>query len=333
MTTFADFAITGADLIAPYDLAETDRETWLELRRSGVGGSDIGAIAGFNRYTTPYRVWLEKTGQAPEVRDPELDRKAYIGSRAEAFIASLFAEETGLGVHRIGMLRRRDLPWMLVNLDRQVTGCPDGPCILEIKNRSQYRASEWDAGVPDDTECQAHWGIGVTDYSHGHAAVLIGGNEFRHYRIERDEDILNGLIAIGSKFWDMVTTRTAPPIGPTQADAELLAALFADAVPDLEVAVDAGEAQRWMAQRAAAKDAIDLAEAQATEAENRLKLMLGNGTVALVDGKPAYTWKPVPARRVDAKRLKVEQPDIYARYAVAKNPPARRLNILKGDER
>lgn len=332
MTLVDDFAITCAELIAPYELADTDRDAWLELRRGGIGGSDIGAIAGFNRYSTPYKVWLEKTGQAPDMRDAVLERKARIGSRAEEFIASLFAEETGLSVHRIGTLRSRQVPWMLVNLDRQVTGCPDGPCLLEIKNRSQYRADEWDAGVPDDTECQTHWGLGVTGYGHGHVAVLIGGNDFRHQRIDRDEEILAGLLAIGARFWDLVETRTPPPIGPAEADAQLLAALFAQPDPDSEVAVDADEAKRWLAQRAAAKDAIALAEAQSAEADNHLKLMLGNATVALVDGKPAYTWKPVPVRRVNAKRLKAEQPDIYAQYSAAKSPPDRRLTILKGDE-
>ena len=34
---------------------------WLALRKSGIGGSDIAAILGFNRYRGAYDVWEDKT--------------------------------------------------------------------------------------------------------------------------------------------------------------------------------------------------------------------------------------------------------------------------------
>ncbi len=34
-------------------------EEWKEIRRSGIGGSDIGAIMGYNKYRTPLDVWRE----------------------------------------------------------------------------------------------------------------------------------------------------------------------------------------------------------------------------------------------------------------------------------
>ena len=47
---------------------KTDRESaWRKFRALGVGGSDMSTILGLNPYSTPYDLWLEKTGrQQPE---------------------------------------------------------------------------------------------------------------------------------------------------------------------------------------------------------------------------------------------------------------------------
>lgn len=45
-------------------LTKADRHAaWLESRRQGIGGSDMGTILGLNAYKTPYELWLEKTGR------------------------------------------------------------------------------------------------------------------------------------------------------------------------------------------------------------------------------------------------------------------------------
>ena len=47
-----------------HQLTKADRHAaWLESRRHGVGGSDMGSILGLNSYKTPYALWLEKTGR------------------------------------------------------------------------------------------------------------------------------------------------------------------------------------------------------------------------------------------------------------------------------
>lgn len=46
---------------------ESRHQAWLAFRAKGVGGSDMGTILGLNPYSTPYDLWLEKTGrQKPE---------------------------------------------------------------------------------------------------------------------------------------------------------------------------------------------------------------------------------------------------------------------------
>ena len=48
---------TNKDLVTlPFD----DEESWLELRKKGIGGSDIGAIMGLNKYMSALTVYKVK---------------------------------------------------------------------------------------------------------------------------------------------------------------------------------------------------------------------------------------------------------------------------------
>lgn len=316
---------TDAVLIAPPDLG---REQWLELRRSGVGGSDIGAIAGFSRYATPFALWLDKRGELPPEQDERLERLGRIGLRIESFIAELFAEETGLTVRKVGTLARPERPWVRVNLDRAVEGCPDGPCLLEIKNRSAYLVKDWDEQVPDDTECQVHWGLLVTGWSHAHVAVLIGGNDFRHYRVERDQQLLDHLLMIGEVFWNRVLTDDPPSVGFSETDTKLLSLLYADPDPDSQIEADPGEIDFLLKRRATGAELVGQGERIVDTVNNRLRQIAGDACVVTCNGKPAYTWKAVTTTRLDAKAVRREMPEIFEKFA--KTTTGRRLYVPEG---
>ena len=38
------------------------REEWLEVRKSGIGSSEVGTILGLNPFETPYQLWRRKLG-------------------------------------------------------------------------------------------------------------------------------------------------------------------------------------------------------------------------------------------------------------------------------
>ena len=43
------------------------RIDWLLDRRKGIGGSDVSAILGLNKWKSAYQIWLEKTGKGGSV--------------------------------------------------------------------------------------------------------------------------------------------------------------------------------------------------------------------------------------------------------------------------
>ncbi|MDG9706610.1 YqaJ viral recombinase family protein, partial [Streptomyces sp. DH37] len=120
---------------------------------------------------------------------------AECGRVLEDDIARLFARRTGFEIAPSpGTLAHVDYPLMRVNIDRLVLEPAEagGTVVvpLECKNRSEYIASEWDAGVPDEPALQGLWAMAVGGWPHAWVAPLIGGNRLRWHRLERDQELI-----------------------------------------------------------------------------------------------------------------------------------------------
>ena len=70
--------------------AEMDRIEWLKLRKTGIGGSDAGAICGLNPYASPMSVYLDKTRNDIADEDNESMRQ---GRDLEDYVARRFMED------------------------------------------------------------------------------------------------------------------------------------------------------------------------------------------------------------------------------------------------
>ena len=68
-------------------LAGVSNAEWLRLRKSGIGGSDAGAICGVNPYSSAMKVFQDKTSEAVEEQDSEAIR---IGHDLEDYVAQRF---------------------------------------------------------------------------------------------------------------------------------------------------------------------------------------------------------------------------------------------------
>lgn len=169
------------------------RKKWEAVRREGIGGSDVAALFGLaGKYASPRHVFEEKHGR-PTFRETE---PAEIGREIEAFIARMFTKRSGLKTRMpSGMIQNIARPWMRANVDRYVLDA-EGRIVapLELKNRSEYQADDWEDGVPDGPALQAHWYMAVGGWDHAYVAALVGGNKLRWFRLERDEEIIEELV-------------------------------------------------------------------------------------------------------------------------------------------
>ena len=131
-------------------LVETEglsHEEWLCWRKKGIGGSDVSAILGINKWTSAIELWLDKTNQK---NDPvEVNEAMQWGTILEPVIRDHFATVTGKTVMEVkAMLQHPDHPFMLADVDGVTTDDNGNPAILEIKTASEYKRDEWSDGVP-----------------------------------------------------------------------------------------------------------------------------------------------------------------------------------------
>ena len=101
-------------------LTGVSNEEWLRLRKSGIGGSDAGAICGVNPYSSAMKVFQDKTSESVEEQDSEAIR---IGHDLEDYVAQRFMEATGLKVRKSNfMYRSKEHPFMIADVDRLIVG-------------------------------------------------------------------------------------------------------------------------------------------------------------------------------------------------------------------
>ena len=147
------------------------REEWLRLRKTGLGGSDAGAVCGLNPYSSPMKVYRDKTCEGIEEQDNEAMRQ---GRDLEEYVAQRFTEATGLKVRRSNyMYRSKEYPFMIADVDRMVVGEDAG---LECKTVSAYNADKWEGGdIPLHYVLQCYHYMAVTGKRVWYIAAVILG--------------------------------------------------------------------------------------------------------------------------------------------------------------
>lgn len=192
------------------------RDDWLAVRKQGIGSSDAAAAVGLNPYKSQLELWLEKTGHdgcLPKTDPHDEESPAYWGNLLEPIVAAHYTKRTGNRVRRINaVLQHPDhrLSWMLANIDREVIGCPEVQ-ILECKTAGINGARLWKEGVPEYVQLQVQHQLAVTGKKVADVAVLLGGQKLEIHRIERDDALIERLIALEHLFWHAVETGSPPP--------------------------------------------------------------------------------------------------------------------------
>lgn len=323
-------AYTNCDLILSVKDAE-DHEKWLEARAIGIGGSDAAVIMGMNQYKSPYQLWLEKTGQA-EAPDLSGNQYVYWGTKNEANIADWFQEETGKKVKRLGTLQSKEYPFMLANVDRTVVGENAG---LEIKTAGVRQYRKWkDDEIPDAYYCQCLHYMAVTGADYWYIAVLLGGNEAKWKRIERNEEDIQHLIMAETDFWKLVEARTPPPVDGSDSCAAALSAQYKGGDPNYSIILPP-DIDGVIASLEDDKAIMDALKKQITEKENRLKALLGNAEEGATDHYRVL-WKTQAGRSsVPLAKIKKQTPDIYQlleeKGCITIGKPSRRFSIKAND--
>lgn len=283
---------------------------WVEARKSGIGGSDVAAIMGLNKYSSPLEIWLTKTGKQ---ESPDLSGNQAVewGNILEDVIAEKFKAEHAddYDVYRKNaMLVSKARPWAFANLDRVVIDRKTKKKgVLEIKTVGMYRASDWEDGVPAYYLTQVTHYLSITGYDFAIVAVLVGGQDYREYHIARDEADIKAVNEYVDTFWhDFVETDTPPALVGSSSEADALLSLHS--VPDstYESALDADiDLERLQEIKAD----IKRLEAEKTKIENNIKALIGDAK-GIETESSRITWSRSFTSMFEKKRFLTDHPEL-----------------------
>lgn len=295
---------------------EDDLDGWLEARSHGIGGSDIGAICGVSKYSTPRLTYLEKTGQWKEEFTEEALERMEWGHILEPVVADRYALKTGKRVVvSPATLAFVAHPWAQANLDRFIVdddGVPYG--VLECKTANARMAEDWENGdIPLYYYYQLQWYMMVTGLRYGVIACLVGGQRFYMHEVFYNEELMSEVFELASKFWNYnVKNLIEPDITGIEADSEYLKETFLNVVPKSEITLEGELINDVATQFLESKARLKELEKYTDELGNKLR-------ERLVEHEIGYTsdyvikWSKRTANRVDSDRLKTQFPDVYSK--------------------
>jgi putative phage-type endonuclease len=286
-----------------------EREEWLALRKTGIGGSDAGTVCGINPYSSAMKLFYDKTGKEVEEQENEAMRQ---GHDLENYVVQRFTEATGLKVRRSNyMYRNTEYPFMIADVDRLVVGEDAG---LECKTASAYQADKWkDGDIPLHYMLQCYHYMAVTGKRTWYIAAVILGKEFVYHRLEWDNELIESLIHAEKRFWeDYIIPRKMPNPDGSKICNEILNQYFHSA-KDKSVVKLVGFDEK-LDRRAEIIKQVDSLQQELTYIEQEIKLFMQENERAFSE-KYRISWVNVKSIRLDTKLLKQEKPEIYKEYA------------------
>ncbi|QOQ83785.1 YqaJ viral recombinase family protein [Comamonas thiooxydans] len=316
-------------LVSTKDL---EREDWLEVRRTGIGSSDAAAAIGLNPYQSQLELWMQKTGKGhllPAV-DPQDDTSPmFWGTLLEPIVAAHYTKRTGNKVRKVNaVLQHPEHPWMLANVDREVVGATDVQ-ILECKTAGMHGARLWRDGVPEYVQLQVMHQLAVTGHRAADVAVLVGGQELRIFRIERDEALITRLIALEKQFWDMAQQGAAPASDGSESSDRALRCLFPSDVGDLVDLSEDHELNATFEELLQVRTDLDAVQKHEARLRQRIQMHMGQASKALFASGGSVTWKRSKDGQVFNTSEFVQAHPTLAQRFMSPKPGSRRFCVYE----
>jgi putative phage-type endonuclease len=271
--------VGNATLIGKFDPGSRE---WHDLRRDGIGGSEIGVIAGLNKWQSAYTLWATKTGKLDE--DYTDNDAMFWGRTLEPVILDHFKSKHPEFIVSPGdgTYANSENTWQHANPDGFLVDNAGRKGILEIKT-AMYE-EDWANGVPKTYMAQIQWYLRVFGFDYGYVAVLFHGNKYAEYRVEFDQfqSDIDADLAFG--FLLNVRNDTAPDWDGSDSTYQTLRQLHPEIDP--EKSVELGDLGVHYFNALA-----DLGQHEklVTELKSRILDAMGNAKTALVYDEPMLT--------------------------------------------
>lgn len=265
---------------------EQRKAAWLAKRRTMITGTDIAAIFGLNKWTSPIEVWLSKKNQMTKEDNDAME----FGRRFERPILEVYSERLGVPIEFADhwtIYEVPGFPLLGASLDaRWLTG-DRRP--VDAKN-TRFKTPAWGENgsdvFPVYYQLQLTVQMMATETTAADLAVCFGGNEFARYSMAGDIEVMDSIKERATDWWNRYVVADIPPEPDgSESYTNYIKARFKRA-SELTVPATA-EIRRLAEQRQDAAERVKAAEADQAKAENAIKVYMGEASA--IPG--ICTWK------------------------------------------
>lgn len=262
------------------------RESWLEERRNGIGGSEAATVLGVSPYNSKLDLYAEKRGL---VEPTEMEEWQRVGLLLEPVILAEYNRIHGTFFEmwpQFGLATHPDRPWMCCTPDVM----PMGKHGVSLKTASLRVHDQWVDGPPVHYQVQCQHEMEVLGLDSMDIIVFkMGfGPAFEVHHIPRNQEFIDKMVALEEQFWIEVQAGIAPPPEDPEDHARFLARFFPRSEP-VTVTLPPPCAAALDVLGALDEEAASLA--QEIEAnKNLLKEAIGTAEVGII-GNRKISWK------------------------------------------
>ena len=305
------------------DTKKMTHDEWVQLRKSSLGGSDAAVCVNMNTYSSLLTLYADKMGLSSEKEQTEAMR---LGNDLEEYVAKRFTEKTGKKVRNdFFMYADDEYDYITANIDRRVVGENAG---LECKTMGNFNGYNLEAGeIPSHYYCQCQHYMMVMGFDRVYLAILVLQRDIYVIPVERDDDFIKSLREAETAFWTQYVMQDRMP-EPDGSDSsfETLKELYPKGYRDTEISIPGLD--RLVTDYKSLKEIADDYGRQAERVKAQICARLGKAEVG-VGLQYGCSWKTQSKTSVDAKRLKAEFPDAYAKCLKVSDYRVFRTKTLK----
>lgn len=287
-----------------------NQEKWHELRGIGIGGSDIGAILGVNKYKSAIDIYIDKT----EGKKQDGNRFTHFGHKLEKVVFEEFQERhSNMKCYTVPYTIQRGV--CVANVDGMVYDpVKDKYGVLELKTTSAYNKDEWTGDtVPQSYYAQVQHYLYVTGLSFAYIACLVGGNDYKEFYIERSLEDIDYIQKKATDFWKNHVMKKVPPM--LDGSDSYSKYLLEKADKENEEVIELNELNAKAEEIKALDEQIKNLEQQLELKKQEIILELNNNHCNKATSSDyKFTITTQARNSVDKKLMEKENPELVAQY-------------------
>ncbi len=282
----------------PYTIESYDNERdWLAARVKSIGSSEAAAVLGYSRFCGPLGLFVRKQeGRCEDDGDNEPGAMMEWGHRLEEAMARKLEDVYEWENNQLkdpgdhALFRSTERPHITATPDRlKYDGSIlEGEAQLKTSHYDAFKAWKTQVPIAYQIQCQQSMYVLGTDVTW--IAVLGGGYQFKHFRVERNQRFIDRLLERLDDFWhNYVEAGVQPAADYSLSSAAALKQLYPhdngksiDLPPELE---------NFGTQYDLALSQRNAADKRAKELGNLVKQAMGDATVGVLPDSTGFTWK------------------------------------------